>query len=61
MTDISEEQRQNEDRRKADLGPPVGCDERRTHSDRRLPTVEECAISDTEWEQLFGDHHEPEK
>ena len=60
MTDIPE-QRLNDDRRMADQGPPQGCDERRTHADRRLPMVEECAISDTELEQLFGHPHAQDK
>lgn len=46
--------RKVDDRRELDAGPPEGCEDRRTHADRRLPAVEECAISDNDWEKLFG-------
>lgn len=38
-----------EDRREIDLGPPNGWKERRRTVERRLPNVEEDAISDQEW------------
>ncbi|MDP3538138.1 MAG: hypothetical protein Q8S26_05485 [Azonexus sp.] len=36
------------DRRTRENGPPNGCD-RRKNADRRLPKVEEGAVSEAEW------------
>lgn len=37
------------ERRHIDHGPPDGWSERRNAPDRRLPTVEEDAVSEAEW------------
>ncbi len=46
--------RAHDDRRKADEGPPVGWRERRHTVERRMPQVEEDAISQGEWEVYFA-------
>lgn len=48
------ERRVKTERRKKDIGPPPGCFERRKSPDRRLPVAEETAISDAEFQLLFG-------
>ena len=42
------------DRRQRNNGPARGCRERRRHVERRLPSVEELAISEADWQLLFG-------
>lgn len=37
------------ERRCIDAGPPKYCFERRKRAERRLPTVEEDAVSEAEW------------
>lgn len=51
---VTVERRSRTDRRQFDSGPPRGCFERRRRAERRLPTAEEQAISDAEWERYFG-------
>lgn len=41
--------RSAQDRRKVDLGPPGGWNERRRMVERRLPIVKEDEISEGEW------------
>lgn len=53
-TTVTVERRSRTDRRQFDSGPPRGCFERRRRAERRLPTAEENAISDAEWERYFG-------
>lgn len=48
------ERRVKAERRKADIGPPAGCFERRKRPDRRLPVAEETTMSDAEFQLLFG-------
>lgn len=48
------ERRVKTERRKRDIGPPPGCFERRKRPDRRLPVAEETAMSDAEFQLLFG-------
>ncbi len=48
------ERRFKQDRRRRDIGPPVGCPERRLIAERRLPKVVEKTISDAEWKSYFG-------
>lgn len=48
------EQRSRSERRQRDAGPPRGCFERRRRCERRLPEVEDSAISDAEWQMFFG-------
>lgn len=51
---VTVDRRSRTDRRQFDSGPPRGCFERRRRAERRLPTAEENAISDAEWERYFG-------
>lgn len=53
-TTVTVERRSRTDRRQFDAGPPRGCFERRRRAERRLPTAEENAISDADWERYFG-------
>ena len=48
------ERRMLRERRQRDSGPPSGCSDRRRAIERRLPPVEERAISDAEWQTYFG-------
>ena len=50
------DRRARNDQRLHDAGPPRGCCERRFRAERRLPAIEENAISDAEWEKFFGGH-----
>ncbi len=42
------------DRRVDDVGPPMGWKERRRKVERRMPTVNEDEISQTEWFRRFA-------
>ena len=42
------------DRRDDDLGPPCGWKDRRHKTERRIPNVEETAMSEDEWLSYFG-------
>jgi hypothetical protein len=42
------------DRRVDDVGPPMGWKERRRNVERRMPTVNEDEISQTEWLRRFA-------
>ncbi len=42
------------DRRDDDFGPPGGWKERRRTTERRIPAVEETAMSEDEWQAYFG-------
>lgn len=46
--------REPNDRRNDDLGPPGGWKERRHNTERRIPTVEEQTMTETEWLSYFG-------
>lgn len=46
-------QRKSEDRRTEDHGPPNGWRDRRRTVERRLPSVEEAVISESEWHKYF--------
>jgi len=46
--------RQQHDRRQAEIGPPEGWKERRRTTERRIPTIEECEVSESEWLMFFG-------
>lgn len=41
--------RKNIDRRSKESCPPSACCERRKRAERRLPTVDENAVSEAEW------------
>lgn len=43
-----------QDRRDDDLGPPEGWKDRRRHTERRIPSVEEQDMTETEWLSYFG-------
>ena len=53
MEDLSE-RRFLLERRLRDVGPPSGSADRRRLTERRVPRLAENAISDAEWQQLFG-------
>ena len=55
------ERRVRADQRTLDLGPPKGCFERRKKAERRLPGIEEAAMSDEEWQLYFGQVGKPAK
>jgi hypothetical protein len=46
--------RASHDRRDDDQGPPSGWKERRRTAERRIPSVEETDMSETEWLSYFG-------
>lgn len=48
------DQRKKEDRRKVNLGPPPGCEERRKNPDRRVGHTHEVELSEEEWKAYFG-------
>jgi hypothetical protein len=48
------ERRDSLDRRVLDVGSPLGWSERRTHTERRLPAVEEADISADDFAKYFG-------
>ncbi len=49
------ERRKGNDRRKTDLGPPPGMEERRTSAERRIPEVQEQVLSEEEWDRYFSE------
>jgi hypothetical protein len=48
------ERRARVERRQFDFGPPHHCRERRVRVERRLPSVQECSVSKSEFEGYFG-------
>jgi hypothetical protein len=52
--------RQQIDRRQDDVGPPTGWKDRRRSTERRIPTIEECEVSESEWLMFFGSKPVPE-
>jgi hypothetical protein len=49
----SSNRREKQERRHEDVGPPTGWRERRRTVERRLPLVEETAISESDWHAYF--------
>lgn len=47
-------ERADKDRRQEDLGPPQGWRERRRSVERRMPEVQEDAISRSEWDRHYA-------
>ena len=47
-------ERATADRRDDDLGPPDGWKNRRSHTERRIPSVEEQTMTEAEWLDYFG-------
>lgn len=48
------ERRAQMDRRGNDIGPPHGWKDRRRTAERRIPEIEECEVSESEWQLYFG-------
>ena len=48
------ERRVRVERRCIDAGPPTGCSDRRIYAERRMPELNEAALSDSEWDKFFG-------
>lgn len=46
--------RQQIDRRQDEIGPPAGWKDRRKTTERRIPAIEECEVSESEWLMFFG-------
>jgi len=42
-----------QDRRSSDIGPPLGWRDRRMTAERRLPIVQEDALTEAEWFRLM--------
>ena len=53
------ERRLRAEQRVIDLGPPKGCCERRKKAERRMPSLQEAAMSDEEWQLYFGTKAQP--
>jgi hypothetical protein len=49
----SSNRREKQERRHTEAGPPAGWRERRRSVERRLPSVEETEISETDWHAYF--------
>jgi hypothetical protein len=47
-------QRKSADRRQEELGPPHGWKDRRHATERRIPEIVECEVSESEWLLYFG-------
>lgn len=54
---MSIERRESLDRRVLDVGPPSGCNDRRTHTERRLPAVEVAELTPADFAKYFGSAH----
>lgn len=54
MEKHKEKQRSPDDRRQLDKGPPSGWLERRRHTERRLPEIQESELADVEFQFYFG-------
>jgi hypothetical protein len=50
----TEKPRVHRERRHDDLGAPVGCADRRSGRERRLPAVKELSLSESEWKRYFS-------
>ena len=48
------DRRHDKDRRHEDCGPPAGWRERRRHTERRLPEMEECELAEVDFLFYFG-------
>lgn len=51
---INNERRHADDRRQQDSGPPAGWRERRRNTERRLPELEECELTEEDFLLYFG-------
>lgn len=48
------DRRAGSDRRQLEVGPPAGWKDRRRRTERRIPEIDECTVSESEWELYFG-------
>lgn len=48
------ERRDRDDRRREECGPPQGWKDRRRRTERRMPEIGECEVSEAEWLAYFG-------
>lgn len=48
------ERRDCADRRQNEFGPPSGWKDRRRRTERRIPELDECEVSESEWLAYFG-------
>lgn len=48
------ERRDCTDRREEEIGPPSGWKDRRRRTERRMPEIGECEVSESEWLEYFG-------
>lgn len=46
--------RDGTDRRQDEVGPPSGWKDRRRRTERRIPALDECEVSESEWLAYFG-------
>ena len=53
------ERRDCADRRQDEVGPPSGWKERRRRTERRIPELDECEVSESEWLAYFGGTGKP--
>lgn len=53
------ERRDCVDRRQEELGPPSGWKDRRRQTERRMPELGECEVSEAEWLAYFGPADKP--
>ncbi|PKO33394.1 MAG: hypothetical protein CVU34_12625 [Betaproteobacteria bacterium HGW-Betaproteobacteria-7] len=53
------ERRDCADRRQDEVGPPSGWKDRRRRTERRIPELDECEVSETEWLAYFGGADKP--
>ena len=51
---IEKHPRTSADRRQQELGPPNGWKDRRHTTERRIPEIAECEVSEAEWLFYFG-------
>jgi len=51
---MTSNRRSQADRRQDDIGPPSGWKDRRRSTERRIPAIEECEVSESEWLMFFG-------
>ena len=49
----ADKRRKGEDRRKEDIGPPRGWQDRRKRVERRIPEAVEIEVSEAEWALYF--------
>lgn len=53
------ERRDCADRRQDEIGPPSGWKDRRRRTERRIPALDECEVSESEWLAYFGGTSKP--